>query len=38
VVLAQVFGILPEVGPGGGIGLEALVENHISILQAGLRA
>ena len=34
VVLAQVFGIQPA----GGLELEALVENHISILQAGLRA
>ena len=34
MLLAQVFGILPE----GGLRLEALVENHIAILQAGLRA
>lgn len=34
VLLAQAFGVVPE----GGLGLEALVENHVSILLAGLRA
>lgn len=32
VVLAQVFGIVPE----GGLSLDRLVENHLSILLAGL--
>jgi AcrR family transcriptional regulator len=32
VILAQVFGIQPP----GGLGLEALVENHLTILLAGL--
>lgn len=34
VLLAQVFGITPEGGPG----LTALVENHLAILEAGVRA